>query len=279
MKSTLLEVLTYDVNDNVMTYLTIGNGYKGGGYDESNRLGLVENEEFEDENVDSIEIGSKMDLWDGRARLNVAAFYSEFEDVQVSTFDGNCCFVVGNAAETEVQGIEIDWMIAATDKLTLTGGLAHLDASYKNFPNAACNAFQIADGSCAANGGVQDLSGKTLQFAPDWAMNFGAEFVTPINDAIDLSFGLEVNWSDEVAIANDLDPNLIQDSYLKANARISLASSNGDWSLALIGKNITDEETFTWGNDVPLGGLGFAFTYFQHIDPPRTLEVQARYNF
>ncbi len=271
--------LQLDLSDDIMTYLTIGNGYKGGGYDESNRLGLVANEEFEDENVNAIEIGSKMVLWDGRAQFNVAAFYSEYEDVQVSTFDGNCCFVVGNAAETEVKGIETDWMIAATEALTLSGGLAILDASYKSFPDAACNAFQIADGSCAANGGVQDLSGQSLQFAPDWAANLGAEYQRALNDALDLRLGLEVNWSDKVVVANDLDPNIIQDSYFKANARIALAASDDSWSLALIGKNITDEETFSWGNDVPLGGLGFAFTYFQHIDPPRTLELQARYNF
>ena len=45
------------------------------------------------------------------------------------------------------------------------------------------------------------------------------------------------------------------------------------------GKNLSDEETTTWGNDVPLAGQGFSETYFQHIDPPRSYEIQARYNF
>ena len=61
---------------------------------------------FEDESVETVEIGAKIDLADGRGRLNIAAYMSTYEDVQVSTFDGNAGFVVGNAAESEVQGIE-----------------------------------------------------------------------------------------------------------------------------------------------------------------------------
>ena len=43
--------------------------------------------------------------------------------------------------------------------------------------------------------------------------------------------------------------------------------------------HLTDEKTSIWGNDVPLAGQGFSETYFQHIDPPRSFELQARYNF
>lgn len=60
---------------------------------------------------------------------------------------------------------------------------------------------------------------------------------------------------------------------------MALNGNAGQWTLAVIGKNLTDEEVFTWGNDVPLGPFGFNFTYFKHIDPPRTFEFQARYNF
>ena len=75
------------------------------------------------------------------------------------------------------------------------------------------------------------------------------------------------------------DPVLAQDSYYKVNARIQLASYDETWSVAILGKNLTDEETTTWGNDVPLGAQGFDGTYFQHIDAPRSFEIQARYRF
>ena len=35
-----------------------------------------------------------------------------------------------------------------------------------------------------------------------------------------------------------------------------------------------------WGNDMPLGSLGFNNgAYFKMIDPPRTVELVARMNF
>ena len=75
-----------------------------------------------------------------------------------------------------------------------------------------------------------------------------------------------------------MDENLVQESYGKLNARISLAK-NDKWQISLIGKNLTDEKTFMWGNDIPLGSLGFNGAYFKMIDPPRTVELTARINF
>ena len=58
-----------------------------------------------------------------------------------------------------------------------------------------------------------------------------------------------------------------------------IGDADGDWQVALLGKNLTDEETTTWGNDVPLGQFGFYDTYFQIIDAPRSFELQVRYIF
>jgi outer membrane receptor protein involved in Fe transport len=223
-----------------------------------------------------------MDLWDGRARLNVAIFSSEFEDVQVSTFDGNAGFVVGNAAETEVMGFEADGSVVLTEHLTLNAGFAYLDATYKSFADAACNERQVIAHIAAGgvrSGCTQDLSGESLQFSPELSGNLALEFATNVTDGMELRAGVDMLYSDEYEVANDLDPAVAQDSYIKVNARIQLASIEQTWSIALLGKNLTDEETTTWGNDVPLAGQGFGETYFQHIDPPRSLEIQARYQF
>ena len=67
--------------------------------------------EFDDESVDSIEIGGKHEFLDGAMRLNWAAFYSEYEDLQTTIFKG-VGFSVKNAASSEVQGFEVDWLLA-----------------------------------------------------------------------------------------------------------------------------------------------------------------------
>jgi hypothetical protein len=100
-----------------------------------------------------------------------------------------------------------------------------------------------------------------------------------VSDSLELAMGIDYNWSDETVVANDLDENLIQDAVGLLNARIGLMSSSGTWSVSLIGKNLTEENVFAWGNDVPLGAFGFDKTYFKHINQPRTLELVGRYTF
>lgn len=278
--------LQWDMSDATMVYLEVGNGYKAGGFDEDNGMGREletvdgvtdDLADFEDETVETIEIGAKINLADGRGRLNIAAFSSTYEDVQVSTFDGTAGFVVGNAAESEIQGIEADVLYRATEQITLNGAFAYMDAKYKSYPGAGCNLAQVI-----ANGGptgcTQDLTGKQLQFAPDYTANVGITYATELSSGLSLTAGLDYNWTDDVIVAADMDENLIQDSYGKLNARISLASGD-QWQLSLIGKNLTSEDTFMWGNDMPLGSLGFNGAYFKMIDPPRTVELVARMNF
>lgn len=278
--------LQWDMSDDAMVYLELGNGYKAGGFDEDNGMGReIETvngvtddlADFEDESVETIEIGAKINLADGRGRLNIAAFSSTYEDVQVSTFDGNAGFVVGNAAESEVQGIEADVLYRLTEELTLNGAFAYLDATYKSFPGAGCNLAQSLVWT-GATGCVQDLSGQPLQFAPEHTANIGVTYEKELASGLLLSAGLDYNWSDDVVVSADLDENLVQDSFGKLNARIAIAG-NDQWQVSIVGKNLTGEETFMWGNDIPLGSLGFKGAYFKLIDPPRTVEIAARLNF
>ena len=274
----------WDMNDEAMVYLEIGNGYKAGGFDEDNGMGREvqtvggvtdDLADFEDESVETLELGAKIDLADGRGRLNIAAYVSTYEDVQVSTFDGNAAFVVGNAAESEVQGIEADVLFRVSEAITLNGAFAYLDATYKSFPGAGCN---LAQSLVTPRGCTQDLSGKPLQFAPEYTANVGINYQTELSSGMVLSAGLDYNWSDDVVIGADLDENLIQQSFGKLNARIALANDD-QWQISVVGKNLTDETTFMWGNDIPLGPQGFNGSYFKLIDPPRSVEINLRYNF
>ncbi len=281
----------WDATDATMVYAKWGNGYKAGGFDEDNGRGNIPAQEYEDETSETIEIGAKMDLLDGRGRLNIAAFSSEYEDVQVSTFDGVAGFVVGNAAESEVEGVELDGMFAVTDELTISYALAYLDAKYKSFPGAGCTAAQTQAFAAGPDGVpgtgddqtpgncTQDLSGQRLQFAADWSGNLGASYTTYIGDNLELSGTIDMMFSDDYDVAADGDEVLAQDDFYKINARIAIGDADGDWQVALLGKNLTDEETTTWGNDVPLGQFGFYDTYFQIIDAPRSFELQVRYIF
>lgn len=283
--------IQYDWDDDTMIYAKWGNGYKAGGFDEDNGRGNIPAQEYEDEESETFEIGAKMDVWDNRGRFNIAAFTSQYDNVQVSTFDGVAGFVVGNAAESEVQGIEIDGMVALTDELTLNMAFAWLDAEYKSFPDAGCTSIQTAifaagpDGIAGTGDDLtpgnctQDLSGQALQFAAEYSGNLGLTYSRQLNNDLELKAGIDVMFTDDYDTAADGDSNLAQDAFTKVNARIGLMDYDGRWSVALLGKNLTDETTTTWGNDIPLGNFGFADSYFQIIDAPRSYELQVKVSF
>ena len=267
--------LQFDATDNVMTYVSASKGFKGGGYDEARADGNPDLFEYEEETVVSVEAGVKMTLLDGAATLNAAAFHSNFEDLQVSTFEG-INFIVGNAAEATTQGLEIDGSWRVTDALTLAGAMTVLDAEYDSFPGGACYANQTEAEGCV--GGRQDLAGGKLQFAPDLSANLNAEYATVLGNAMQLSARIDLNYSDDILLANDNDPDPAQSqsSYVTLDARLALAGADDQWEIAVIGRNLTDKLIRSWANDLPVVTNN---NYFAHLDRPRNIAVQFRYSF
>ena len=87
---------------------------------------------------------------------------------------------------------------------------------------------------------------------------------------------LNVNYSDSYATAGDLDTlYAYQDDWTTVDLRLGLGSIEGNWDVAVIGKNLTDEYMSGNDNDQPLvPGNGFAST-----DRLRSYAVQATYRF
>ena len=72
-------------------------------------------------------------MGDGRGEINAALYRTEYEDLQISQYDGRVGFNVGNAKATVVQGIELDGRWALTDGLNASYGFAWLDFEYSDF--------------------------------------------------------------------------------------------------------------------------------------------------
>jgi outer membrane receptor protein involved in Fe transport len=300
----------WDVNDDAMLYASVSTGFKGGGYDEAYsgagyeiRLanpftGVPTGEtvpgndssilNYDDETVTAYEVGAKMSLLEGAAELNIAVFRTEYDNLQTSSLVGDV-FRVGNAGEAISQGVEIDgrWMV--TERLSFGGAVAYLDAYYDDFTGATCTIPQATDpannpgclrddGSniTAGETGGQNLKDETLLFAPDWSATLNARYVMPLSANLVLVNSMDINYEDEFYSALDLDPNTKHDDVTTINARIALANVGRTWSVAVIGKNLTDEKANIWNNDVPVTNSN---SYFGLPIRPRSIAVQARYRF
>ena len=256
----------YDLSDEVMLYTSVSKAFKSGGFGES---GSIDKFEFDDEEALAFEVGGKLRIMDGRGSLNFALFHTVYEDLQVSAFVGDA-FVVDNAAEATSQGVEVDGVFRVTEALTMTASMAYLDATYDEFSNASCSMAQVQASGGSARTCQQDLQGETLAYAPEWSANIGLNHIANVGDNLELHSNLNLNYVDEQYLAQDLDEHTLEESHLTVNARVALGDMDGNWELALVGKNLTDEEIRTFSNDIPLmdGAL------FSYVAPPRTVAVQ-----
>ena len=66
---------------------------------------------------------------------------------------------------------------------------------------------------------------------------------------------LEHSYIDSFYLDQDLDENLKNDEVNLVNFRLSLSNASRDWDVSVWGRNILDEEYYSWGLDIPtLGG-------------------------
>ncbi len=280
----------WDVNEEVLLYATTSQGFKSGGYDVRSNASPNANPnptlnflvprgsfEYDEEESISFEFGAKTTLLDGAAELNVALFYTEYSDLQVSIFDGRVGFNVGNAAEAETQGLEIDGRWRLTESLTLLGAIAFLDFEFTDYPNGQCNQ---GEAPTSIDGINCDYKGKTNQYVADWSGNLGLDYFTTLGSQLELRSTLDVIFTDDYNPSQTLDPVLDQSGYTKVNARIALSDTDSVWEVALVGKNLTDEDIMTYGNATPLAFSTFgAKSRYTFYERDRSVALQGTYRF
>jgi len=303
---TPLITFQHDLNGTDMLYASYTTGFKSGGFDvransASNEQGGIYNGqpitpnaffptgvvtniegtwEFEEEKVQNYEIGGKFVLADGAAELNVAAFRSEFEDMQTSQFDGSLSFNVTNAGEAVVQGLEIDGRWALTDDVLVRGGAAYIDFEYTDFPNSQCYFGQPAAERNPDNPTVCDATGKRREFTPEYQGNVGIDYTLNFSNGLKLMSTLDAIYSADYLTTPSLDPKFEQPAYTKINARIALSDSDDIWELALIGRNLTDESIVTYANGLPVSTTVSSGTaYYAFYERPRNIAIQGTIRF
>lgn len=277
----------WNATDETLLYASWAQGFKSGGFDfrANNRNfypDMPTSFEFEDEEATNYEVGGKFTLGGGVAELNATVFFTDFEDLQISIFDGILGFNVGNAATAEILGFELDGRYAVSDYLVISGGLALTDFEFTDFRNGQCYFGQIPnvdlDGDMIPE--LCDYTGNSNQMVSDFQGNIGFDFRVPVGNTLELSALLDIFYTTDYDASATFDPALVQDAYTKVNARIGIGAADGRWQIALLGKNLTDEEVLQFGGDTPLAGSTFgAKSNYAFFSQGRTLSLQASLNF
>jgi len=302
--------LQYKFTDSVNAYLSASSGFKAGGFNSIAFGDDPRNAEFNEEEVRSYELGLKTILWGGNAQFNAAYFFTKIDDLQVAQFTGDTSFIVQNAAEAEVQGLEIDARLRLTKNLGFSLAAAYTDFEFTSFPKAGCTVQQLlalrqgaydqgtallrdADPSNDAvglalqlggsnqslqdcsNAGINNLEGRTTEQVPEFSAQLGFDYHLEFGSGFSIDTLADVEWTDEQFRQTDLDPATKSGSFSKTNLAVSFYKIGKPWKLSLVGRNIFDKQTFSYANDTPL----LDTTRQQIVDRPRTVKLQLEYDF
>lgn len=278
--------VSWDITDNVMTYAKATKGFKAGGFDPRSNVksreatdilpGETEPREvsafeFEEEEVIAYELGSKMRLADGKMELNTAVYRMDYDDLQISQFDGAVGFNVGNANKTVVQGLEIDGRWQLSSNLLSSFGLSYLDFEYQDFKNGNCYYGQGVPGESFC-----DYTGQRGVYTPKLMFNGSLAYQRSINSHLGFESSLDVQWIDEQQTHVNLDPKGEIDPYTMLALRLALASEN--WELAILGKNLLNEEVMTYTANMPMAENVFQTrTFYGFVQRPRTYTLELTY--
>ena len=267
--------VAYDLTDDWMGYVSYSTGYKAGGFNldrgglnaPNPALGVVPNAtdlEFKAETVDSFELGAKGTMLNDRVRMNIAAWYSEFDDYQLNTFTGTN-FVVTNLEEATTQGVELDGQALVTDSLSFQAGVSYTDARYgDNVSNTT-------------------LAGRRLTSAPYWIVTAAGTYERPISANLLGFIRLDYRFNGDMNTGADLDVEKIQRSFAVWNGKIGIGAQDNRWVLELWGRNMFDRDYRQVSFDAPLQGRGTGPTSTQtfnaFLGEPSTWGATLRVNF
>ena len=195
-KTTGKAVYELDLNDASMTYVSYTKGYKPGGtnltfgFENDNAPAMVF-PTFKSEEVSSLELGLKTDLFDGRARANIAVFSYDYENLQFQATDPDPYRGgVANIPESEMSGIEIELDALLTDNLTLDLNLSKLDtevtSNYEVLDNV--DAYPYFFGEEDIRYGLREnVKGNKLAKSPESSLDFNLIYETGLPSGNELT--------------------------------------------------------------------------------------------
>jgi iron complex outermembrane recepter protein len=232
--------IDFKATDDILLYATAGRGFKSGGFNgRANALGDIvitdpDTRErrlavtFEPETVWTYEAGIKSTLLDGRARLNISGFYSDYKNFQARVGG------VLNVGKLRIFGFEAEGLIKPVPELTLSGSIGYLNAEYREFfdtrlpPQPNCNPTR--------NNIVCEPA-----FTPEITARFAADYRFDLGTLGSLNLGGDLRYvSSQFLSVDNRRPGLFEDGYTLVNLQARYEDANARFFVLAGVKNLFD---------------------------------------
>jgi len=251
----------YEWTPDITSYATYSQGFKSGGFDNrATRLDLA-TLPFQPEEVTTYEGGLKSELFDRRLRANLAVFYNDYKDLQVSFYDP--AYVGsrrGNAGQATSYGVELETDAQLTQTLSAQFSVGYLFAEYDEYKGAG--------------GAGVDADGNRLTNSPRWSLSGGLNWTVPVQ--IPGSLRLGVNAQYQTRTYSNAVPSAGGQHEIPAqgflNAVATWTAPDPRWSVVLSGRNLTNSAKPVSSTYTPSTGV-----YYVNYPDPRTWLATLRF--
>ena len=249
----------FQAGPSTLLYATVSKGYKSGGFN----LG-VNRPAFSPEKIWSYEAGLKLTTSDRKLRTNLAAFFYDYSNLQVSKVV-NSVVLTENAAAAELYGAELELTFLPVENFQVDGSVSYLHSRYKDFSSLDPARPTL---------GVLNLEGKRLTQAPEFTVNAGLQNSWTIPQG-SLTLRGEVNYTSRVYFTAFNVNSVGQAGVAKFNAYLNF-DSGYRWTASLFVRNIADKVTRANGL-VSSAVYGSPIT--GSVSPPRIFGARVGYAF
>lgn len=242
--------LDYSLPGGQMLYASLATGYRSGGFNFMKPTASTDVDQVDPEDLLSLELGYKGALLENRLQLSAAAYYYDYQDLQVIRQDvvnGVALRSFSNADEARAWGVEVEAIALLTSQLSVGGTWSWNDTRYDEFVSKDANACalgplaegQTQDPLCTD---AQDLAGNQFPLTPEHKLSLWASARWDWNWA-----NMEATVSYSYVGEQYMSPfNLNQYDRVEGWDRwdAQLGASYGPWSLSAFVKNIADERNW-----------------------------------
>lgn len=267
---------SYDISDDTMLYGTISEGYRRGGANAVPTEGAFAEDpgwlRYESDSVVNYELGIKSSF--DRVRFSAAAFFVDWQDVQVNTATTNWGFFsVMNGGEASSRGLELEIDGYVNESFEYRLGYAYVDAKLDEPVFAPDNAVTPSA-----------LAGAQLPGTPEHALNGTLIFTRDLSADRQWITRLQGYYQSETrnAINNSPTFNVELDGFALLDVSTTLAFDN--WDATLFVRNVTNERGVTGLFTEAYMGTAPESGYFgngnkQFLSVPRTIGLSVNYRF
>ncbi len=222
--------LAYRFNDDLLGYVSVGKGFRAGGFNNV-APGSSFEPGFDKESLVSYEAGVKGTWFDGRVRGGASLFFIDYTDQQFFLFDQTGTQANINIGKSEIAGGELEFSALPAESLQLDVGFGFTDSDikeYEDIPGVLVPASEIL--------------GSEVPGGPVWSLNVAAQHTASVTDTLDLVS--RVAWEHRAKTYWTLDNVDTQSAYDLVNLSLGIESSR--WTARLFVDNLLDEEYIEW---------------------------------